>query len=76
VNSCFAEPLRLGDCFAQHRDHPGKLGWGIVDAILGLVLLPIGASMLLIEGLVNGATWLLGGMPKRAAAIAETFADD
>jgi hypothetical protein len=43
------------------RSHPGKLGWGIVDAILGLVLLPIGASMLLIEGLVNAATWLFSG---------------
>jgi len=42
------------------RSHPGKLGWGIVDAILALVLLPIGAAMLVIEGLVNAAAWLFG----------------
>jgi len=43
------------------RSHPGKLGWGIVDTVLGLILLPIGASMLVIEGLVNAATWLFSG---------------
>ena len=58
------------------RSHPTKLTWGIVDAILALVMLPFGVWMLMIEGLVNGATWLLGGKPKRAAAVAETFADD
>jgi hypothetical protein len=43
------------------RSHPGKLGWGIVDAILALILLPIGAAMLVIESLVNVAAWLFGG---------------
>jgi len=43
------------------RSHPGKLGWGIVDAILALILLPVGAAMLLIETLVNAATWLFSG---------------
>jgi hypothetical protein len=43
------------------RSHPEKLSWGIVDAILALILLPFGVWMLVIEGLVNGATWLLSG---------------
>lgn len=41
------------------RSHPRRFTWGIVDGILGLVMLPFGIWMLVIEGLVNGATWLL-----------------
>jgi hypothetical protein len=40
------------------RSHPGKLTWGIVDTILGIIMLPFGLWMLVIEGLVNAATWL------------------
>ncbi len=50
------------------RSHPEKLSWGIVDGILALVLLPFGVWMLVIEGLVNGATWLLSGAATPRAA--------
>jgi hypothetical protein len=40
------------------RSHPLKLTWGIVDTILGIIMLPFGIWMIVIEGLVNGATWL------------------
>lgn len=43
------------------RSHSEKFSWGIVDAILALVMLPFGVWMLVIEGLVNGATWVLSG---------------
>jgi len=46
---------------ALTRSHPRKLTWGIVDAILALIMLPFGIWMLVIEGLVNGATWLFSG---------------
>lgn len=50
------------------RSHPQKLTWGIVDAILGLIMLPFGIWMIVIEGLVNGAAWLFNqasGGPSR-----------
>jgi len=50
------------------RSHPKKLSWGIVDGILALVMLPFGIWMLVIEGLVNGATWLLSGAATPRAA--------
>jgi hypothetical protein len=46
---------------ARVRSHPKKLTWGIVDAILALVMLPFGLWMFVIEGLVNAATRLLSG---------------
>ena len=35
------------------RTHPEKFTWGIVDVILGLLMLPFGVWMLLIETLVT-----------------------
>lgn len=51
------------------RSHPRKLTWGIVDVILALVMLPFGVWMLVIEGLVNAATWMYNqaaAQPRRA----------
>jgi hypothetical protein len=44
---------------ARTRSHPLKLTWGIVDTILGIIMLPFAIWMIVIEGLVNGAAWLL-----------------
>jgi hypothetical protein len=46
---------------ARVRSHPTRLSWGIVDAILALLMLPFGIWLIVIEGLVNGVTWLLDG---------------
>jgi hypothetical protein len=40
------------------RSHPRRATWGIVDVILGVVMLPFGIWMLIIQGMVNGVTWL------------------
>lgn len=37
------------------RSHPQRFTWGIVDGILGLVMLPFGLWMIVIETIVNGA---------------------
>jgi hypothetical protein len=52
---------------------PANLTWGIVDVILAVVMLPFGLWMLVIEALVNGATWLLGGVTqaRRSSARAD-----
>ena len=51
------------------RSHPARWQWGIVDGILGFIMLPFGVWLLLIEGLVNGATWLfnLPSAPRTSA---------
>jgi hypothetical protein len=43
------------------RSQPRGQTWGIVDAILALVMLPFGIWMLVIEGLVNGVSRLVNG---------------
>jgi hypothetical protein len=40
------------------RSPSRRFTWGIVDVILGVVMLPFGIWMLLIQGMVNGITWL------------------
>ena len=40
------------------RSQPDKCRWGVVDAILGLVMLPFGLWLLAIEGIVRVAAWL------------------
>ena len=35
------------------RSHPGRLGWGVVDVILAIVMLPFAIWMLMIEGMVT-----------------------
>ena len=35
------------------RSHPERLTWGIVDAVIGLVMLPFGIWMLVIERMVR-----------------------
>jgi hypothetical protein len=35
------------------RSHPERLTWGIIDAVLGLVMLPFGIWMLVIERMVR-----------------------
>ncbi len=37
---------------------PEKFRWGIVDAILGLVMLPFGLWMFVIETIVHAATYI------------------
>jgi hypothetical protein len=49
------------------RSHPNRLSWGIVDVILALAMLPFAIWMVVIEALVNGATWLLDGAWSRPA---------
>jgi hypothetical protein len=36
------------------RSHPERFSWGIVDVILGIVMLPFGIWMWLIERMVRG----------------------
>jgi hypothetical protein len=43
---------------ARIRSHPQRVSWGIVDAILALVLLPFGVWVLLIDRIVAGAAWV------------------
>jgi hypothetical protein len=43
---------------ARTRSHPRRFTWGIVDAILALVLLPFGVWVLAIDRLVAGVAWL------------------
>jgi lauroyl/myristoyl acyltransferase len=38
------------------RSHPDRAGWGIVDAILALVMLPFALGM----GIIDGLAWLIG----------------
>ncbi len=40
--------------------------WGIVDALLALVLLPFGAWFLVIDRLVAGIGWLVDHVPNAA----------
>ncbi len=49
-------------------DQP-RLNWGIVDFILGAVMLPFGIWMFVIEGLVNGATWLFNQASPQARKL-------
>ncbi len=51
---------------AYAQSQPRPFTWGVVDAILALIMLPFGIWLFLIEGLVNGAAWLLGGARDRA----------
>jgi hypothetical protein len=60
------------DVRASVRSHPEKLSWGIVDVILAIIILPFGVWMIVIEGLVNGATWLLGGVTQARRSSART----
>jgi hypothetical protein len=45
---------------SQVRSQPQRVTWGIVDAILGVVMLPFGIWMFVIERLTRGAAWLFG----------------
>jgi hypothetical protein len=49
---------------AHVRSHPERFTWGIVDAVLGLVMLPFGVWMLIIERMVR-AVAALGGLGSR-----------
>ena len=40
------------------RPHPDTSKWGIVDVLLGLVMLPFGVGLIAIEGIVRFAAWL------------------
>jgi hypothetical protein len=40
------------------RSHPGRLGWGIVDVVLGVVMLPFGIWMFAIERFVGAVAAL------------------
>ena len=42
----------------QARSHPERFTWGIVDAILGLIMLPFGVWMLVIERMVRAVAAL------------------
>jgi hypothetical protein len=43
---------------SQVGSQPRRFTWGIVDVILGVVMLPFGIWMFVIERLVLGAAWL------------------
>ncbi len=45
---------------AAGREHPRQYGWGIVDIILGLVMLPFAIWMWLIDRMVWGIATLIG----------------
>jgi hypothetical protein len=45
---------------SRSRSQSRRVSWGIVDAILGLVLLPFGIWVFAIDRMVAGAAWLLG----------------
>lgn len=49
------------------RTHPEKFTWGIVDIILGLVMLPFGVWMFLIEAIVHGAAYVFDFDSRRSA---------
>jgi hypothetical protein len=50
---------------ARTRSHSRKFTWGIVDVLLGVVMFPFGVWLLVIQGLVNAATWLFSlGSPQ------------
>jgi hypothetical protein len=40
------------------RSQSERVGWGVVDVILALVLLPFGVWVLAIDRLVAGVAWL------------------
>jgi uncharacterized membrane protein len=44
---------------AQVRSHPNTASWGIVDVILGVVMLPFAVWMWLIDRMVAGIAALL-----------------
>ncbi len=46
---------------AAVRAHPGQYSWGIVDAILALVMLPFAVWMWLIDRMVWVIATLIGG---------------
>jgi membrane-bound ClpP family serine protease len=46
------------------HSHPERFTWGIVDAILGLIMLPFGVWMLVIERMVR-AVAALGALGER-----------
>jgi hypothetical protein len=43
---------------ARARSHSRRFTWGIVDAILALILMPFGVWVLAIDRLVAGVAWL------------------
>jgi hypothetical protein len=59
----------LPETRAIPRSQPQRFTWGIVDVILALVMLPFGIWMIMIEGMVNAASWLFHNAwePKRTA---------
>jgi hypothetical protein len=48
---------------ARARARERQTGWGIVDAILALVLLPFGLWVLVIDRLVTSIAWLIDRAP-------------
>jgi hypothetical protein len=46
------------------HSHPERFTWGIVDGILGLIMLPFGVWMLVIERMVR-AVAAVGGLGSR-----------
>jgi hypothetical protein len=44
---------------ARVRSHPRRFTWGIVDAILALLMLPFGIWMFLIDRMVAGISALV-----------------
>jgi hypothetical protein len=52
------------------RTHPEKFTWGIVDGILGLVMLPFGVWMFLIEQIVRFAAFVFDFDSRRGTTSA------
>ena len=49
----------------------GTPGWGIVDVILALIMLPFGVWMLLIDRMVAGIAWIIDIHPPTRSADAK-----
>jgi hypothetical protein len=54
---------------AHARSHPQKFRWGIVDVILGVIMLPFGVWMFVIETIVHFAAWLFDFDSRRISSL-------
>jgi hypothetical protein len=53
---------------ARVDSQSARLGWGLVDAILALVLLPFGVWFLVIDRMVAGIAWVIDHATRQTRA--------
>ncbi len=53
---------------AVPRSQADRFKWGIVDALLGLVMLPFGLGLIAIEGIVRVTAWLFAFDSRRISS--------